>query len=97
MSPGYRKILKGYHVYQRNENPPYTHNLNYLAEKSKIYSKMAEDQKDFVDLLEPMNVEARYPTHKERLMESLNQQRCKEIIEKTESLYQWIRQQLSNA
>lgn len=91
------KILKGYYVFIRNENPPYTHNLNYIAGQSEIYGKMTEQQKDLIDLLEPLNVEARYPTHKERLMQSLSDERCKEIIEKTEGLYQWIKQRLSNA
>jgi len=57
---------------------------------------MTEEQKNFIDLLEPLNIEARYPTHKERLMRSLNDERCKEIIQKTEGLYQWIKQQLSD-
>lgn len=88
------KVLKGYYVFVKSDNPPYTHNLTYLAGQTGIYSKMAEDQKDFIDLLGPLNIEARYPTHKERLMQSLNEERCKEIIEKTEGLYRWIKQQL---
>jgi HEPN domain-containing protein len=90
------KVLKGYYVLLKNDNPPYTHNLTYLANQSGIYGKMTEEQKDFVDLLEPLNIEARYPTHKERVMQSLNEDRCKEIIEKTEGLYRWIKQQLSD-
>ena len=89
------KILKGYYVFVKADNPPYTHNLSYIAGQSKINDKMTEEQKDFIDLLEPLNVEARYPSHKERLMLSLNDERCKEIIQKTEGLYQWIKQQLS--
>jgi HEPN domain-containing protein len=84
-------------VFARNDNPPYTHNLNYLADQSEIYSKLTEEQKDFIDLLEPLNIEARYPTNKEGLMRSLNDERCKEIIQKTERLYKWIKQQLLNA
>ena len=91
------KILKSYYVFMKKVNPPYTHNLNYLANQSGLDVKMTEEQKDFIDLLEPLNVEARYPTHKDRLMQSLNEKRCREIIEKTEGLYQWIRQQLSEA
>ncbi|MBW1960165.1 MAG: HEPN domain-containing protein [Deltaproteobacteria bacterium] len=69
---------------------PYTHNLNYLAGQSGIDVKMAEEQKDFIDLLEPLNVVARDPTHKERLMRSLNEERCKEIIQGTKGvLHGW--------
>jgi HEPN domain-containing protein len=88
------KILKGYYVFVKNDNPPYTHNLSYLANESCIYKKMTEEQKDTIDLIEPLNVEARYPTHKEKLMQTLNYQRCKEIIDNTEELYIWIKRQL---
>ena len=90
------KILKDFYVFVKKDNPPYTHNLSYVAEQTRIYDRMTEDQKDFIDLLEPLNVEARYPTHKEQLMQSLNDERCKEIIQKTEGLCQWIKQQLSD-
>lgn len=90
------KTLKGFYVFAKKDNPPYTHNLSYLADVSGINDKMTEEQKDVLDLLGPLNVEARYPTHKERLIRSLNNERCKEIIQKTEGLYQWIKQQLSD-
>ena len=90
------KTLKGFYVFAKKDNPPYTHNLSYLADEGGINDKMTEEQKDFLDLLEPLNIEARYPTHKEQLMRSLNEERCKEIIQKTEGLYQWIKQQLSD-
>lgn len=91
------KILKGYYVLVKKGNPPYTHNLIYLAEQSGIYAHMKEEQKSLLDILGPLNVEARYPTHKERVMRSLSQKKCNEIIEKTEGLFQWIKQQLSDA
>lgn len=90
------KILKGYYVAIKEETPPYTHNLTYLAEKSDLYQSMAELYKNTLDLLGPLNIQARYPTHKEKLMQSLNKNRCQEIITQTEELYQWIKQQLLN-
>ena len=90
------KVLKGYYVLGKGENPPYTHNLNYLAQQSGIYDEMTEEHKDFIDLLEPLNIQARYPTDKKRLIQSLNDQKCKEITQKTEELYQWIKQKLSD-
>ena len=91
------KILKGFYVFQKNANPSYTHNLSHLAHQGGLNDKMTEEQKDFIDILEPLNVGARYPTHKEQLIRSLDEEKCKEILQKTERLYQWIRQQLSNA
>ena len=87
------KILKGYYVFATGEIPPYTHNLTYLAEKSGLYKLMMENHKNTLDLLGPLNIQARYPTHKEKLFQSLNKQRCNEIIIQTEEIYQWIKQQ----
>lgn len=90
------KILKGQYVFIKKGNPPYTHNLTYLAMQCGIYENMPEVYKDVIDMLEPLSVEARYPTHKEKLMRTLNYERCKEIVQKTEVLYQWIKKKLSN-
>ncbi|MBF0204248.1 MAG: HEPN domain-containing protein [Desulfamplus sp.] len=90
------KILKGYYVFIKNETPPYTHNLTYLAEQSRIYEIMTETHKNTLDLLGPLNIQARYPTHKEKLFQSLNKERCDEIIIQTEEIYQWIKQQCEN-
>jgi len=46
--------------------PPYTHRLIRLAEESGIYKKMNDEQKDFIDIIMPLNIEARYPTYKPR-------------------------------
>jgi HEPN domain-containing protein len=89
------KILKGYYLFVHVENPPYTHNLSYLAKQCGIYEEFSEEQGNLIDMLEPLNVEARYPTHKEKLLKTLNYERCREIINGTKELYQWIKGKLS--
>lgn len=37
-----------------------------LAESSGLQVVMTDEQKDFLNMLEPLNVEARYPTYKEK-------------------------------
>lgn len=88
------KLLKAYYVSVKDEMPPYSHNLTYLTEKSSLLSQLSEDQKSFIDELEPLNIEARYPEYKERLLQHLSHKKCKEIISKTELLNTWIRQKL---
>jgi hypothetical protein len=44
--------------------------------------------------IEPLNIEARYPSHKERLLKSLTDSICTEIIGKTKELQQWIKEML---
>ena len=88
------KILKGYYLKIHNNNPPHTHNLSYLAKQSKLYDELSEEQKDILDLLGPLNIEARYPTYKEKLLKSLSYERCSEIISKTKEIHLWIKKKL---
>jgi HEPN domain-containing protein len=88
------KILKAYFNSKSNEPAPYTHSLSYLAKKADVYDSMTEEFKAFIDLLEPLNIEARYPSHKERLMKSLTKERCESILQNTKSLQQWIKERL---
>jgi hypothetical protein len=65
-----------------------------LAIQAKIYDRLNEEQKDFLDTLEPLNIEARYPTVKVTVLKALNQARCEDLIRKTKELPQWIKHQL---
>ena len=88
------KILKAYWSKVLEEPPLKIHNLSRLAEKSGLDKDMSEEQTDFIDKLEPLNIEARYPSYKERLMKSLTEDRCKELIEQTNELRIWIKSKL---
>lgn len=61
------KILKAYYVVIYNEIPPYSHSLSLLAIKTDLFEKLNDAQKDIIDHLEPLNIEARYPSYKEKL------------------------------
>ena len=77
------------------EEPPLKiHSLSRLAEKSSLNKAVSEEQTDFVDELEPLNIEARYPSYKERLMKSLTADRCENLIELTDKLRTWIKSKL---
>lgn len=88
------KALKAYYVKYIGDNPPYTHNLTLLAERSEIYNIMSDEQKDFYDFLEPLNIEARYPTTKEKLLAILNYEKCQELIKRTEGELEWVLKKL---
>lgn len=55
---------------------------------------MTEDQLDLIDTLEPLNIEARYPSYKERLLKSLTRECCEDLIKKSEELHLWIKSKL---
>lgn len=88
------KILKAYFVKSNKETAPFSHSLSYIAKQSEIFDLFSEEQKDLIDMLEPLNIEARYPSHKKQLFESLTDERCKTILEKTKELHSWIKKKL---
>jgi HEPN domain-containing protein len=88
------KILKGYYVLAHEKTPPYIHNLSVLSEESKIYDEFTDEQKDFIDSLSPLNVKARYPAYKKKIMDTLDETKCKNILINTKELYQWIKKKL---
>lgn len=55
---------------------------------------MEEKVKYFIDLIEPLNIETRYPSVKERLLKSLTDSKCLEVIDKTKQIQKWIKQKL---
>ena len=74
--------------------PPKLHNLIELATTAGIYNKIDEYQKQFLRELNPLNIEARYPSYISGIKEALNEHRCKEILAETERWYAWIKEQL---
>ncbi len=88
------KLLKAYWSSVLEEVPLKIHSLSRLAEKTGLDRELSEDFLEVIDLLEPLNIEARYPSYKERLMKSLNRERCEEILSRTNELKQWIESKL---
>jgi HEPN domain-containing protein len=88
------KAFKAYYTKLKSDIAPYKHSLSYLARESDFYESFTDSQKEFIDQIEPLNIEARYPSHKERLLKSLTDSKCIEIIGKTKELQQWIKERL---
>ena len=85
------KMLKAYFTLVNSEPAPYTHSLSYLAKKAGIYESFPDEFKDFIDVLEPLNIQTRYPSHKEKLMQGLTKEKCEEILKNTKELQSWIK------
>ena len=88
------KAFKAYFSKLKSETAPYSHSLSYLAKKGEFYELFSEKQKEFIDQIEPLNIEARYPSHKEKLLRSLSESKCREIISQTKELQKWIKERL---
>ena len=73
---------------------PKTHDLVKLAKLGNVYSNMSDTQKDFLEVLLPLNIEARYPSHKQSILGTLTKATCADTLKETEELLAWIEQQL---
>jgi HEPN domain-containing protein len=76
------KIIKAFYTKHHTASPPYSHSLSYLSSKAGLSKLLSEEQKDFIDEIEPLNIEARYPSYKEILLKSLTKERCIYILKK---------------
>lgn len=88
------KTLKAYWCATQTNDPPYTHSHMRLADGSGLYEQMDDDQRDFIDIITNYNIEARYPEDKESLSHTLTKQFCREMIDETKELQQWIKDKL---
>jgi len=74
--------------------PPKTHNLLRLTELAVLSDLLSEKQLQLLDELYPLNIEARYPSHKEKLAQLLNQDICNRYITETGEMLEWIKKRL---
>ena len=88
------KIFKASYEKLKNEMPPYIHDLPRLAKLAGFYDLFSEEQKMFLNAINPLNIEARYPDYKERIAKTLTDNRCKHIFEQTTYLLQWIKEKI---
>ena len=88
------KMLKAYWCATREEEPPYIHSHKRLADGSGLYASMSDEQKDFLNTVVTYNIEARYPENKEELARTLTDEFCRQMIDETKKLQQWIKDKL---
>ena len=88
------KTLKAYWRGTLTSDPPYTHSHKRLADGCGLYSQMNDQQKDFLNIITNYNIEARYPEDKDALSRTLTKEACRELIDETKQLLQWIKEKL---
>lgn len=88
------KMLKAYSSGILDEPPLKIHTLSKLAEKSGILAQMSEEQLKFIDSMEPLNIQARYPDYKMNIQKRLTPEVCQYILDGTEKLRLWIKEKL---
>lgn len=88
------KILKAHWQKVFSAIPPRTHNLALLSQKTGLLDEMSIEHADFIDELEPLNIQARYPEYRDLQYKKLKHGHAQEILSKTEELFKWIRKRL---
>jgi HEPN domain-containing protein len=88
------KSLKALCWKRTESEPPYTHDLWKLARQAGVDTAFDDEQSDFLDDLAPLNIEARYPKFKDKLLVSLTHEFCVALIDRTEGMMTWIKKQL---
>ena len=89
------KALKAYWSSKMDTPPLKIHSLSRLAALSGLIESCSEEQMDFFDALEPLNIEARYPTYKEQLIRHLSPEYCQRLLHNTKEFQSWIKTKLS--
>ncbi len=84
------KMLKAHFVKSRNNVPPFHHNLAFFAEESGILKQTSEEQKVLISFLQPLNVESRYPSYKNKIFQTMSEDRCRSLLSQTKELYLWL-------
>ena len=88
------KMFKGYYAKVKNDTPPFKHDLDYLAQQSGLYGLLSEEQISFIEILNPLNIEARYPDYKNKIAKFLTKEKIQSIFNKTKELLQWTKQKM---
>jgi len=88
------KSLKAIIASTTEHEPKRIHDLAKLAEQAALYNELTDEQIDFLEELTPFNIEARYPSHKEKMAIKLSHEYCKSILERTEGYLCWTKKLL---
>ncbi len=60
----------------------------------RLKDKISEEQNSFLNEIEPLNIEARYPSHKKELLKSLNKGKCVYLIDNSIEFIKWVKTKL---
>lgn len=88
------KTLKAYWCVCRDDDPPFLHDHKKIAQGCGLFTKMSEEQKNFLALIRDMYIEARYQEYKDVVARSLSRESTAKILDKTIQLYSWILEKL---
>lgn len=86
------KTLKALWCNNRDDLPPFTHNLATLAESLQL--KLSDSQMVLLDRLNRYYIVGRYPTFKQKLAMTLCKKDAVNLLKETEEFIKWCRKSI---
>ncbi len=86
------KLLKAYFIKNKNEYPPFIHDLRRLAEAANL--NLSDDQVLFFDTVTRFNISARYDDYKLKFYKMCTHEFTAIWIEKINEYRKWIKEML---
>jgi len=88
------KSLKATIADRTEQEPKRIHDLAKLAEQANLVDKLTDEQMDFLEELTPFNIEARYPSYKQKMAAKLSSEYAQNILVRTEDYLCWTKKLL---
>jgi len=88
------KIMKGYFTKMKQDTPPFRNDLTGLAQKAELFDLMSDKQKDLLEDLNPLNIEARYPDYKSQIAQTMTKAVTQNIVTETREFLLWTKQKM---
>jgi len=85
------KSIKAVIASRTSEEPKRIHDLTRLAEQAEMVDELSNEQMDLLEELTPFNIEARYPSYKEKMAAKLSPEYCKNLLMRTEEYLCWTK------
>ena len=88
------KALKAAITKYTNEIPPKIHDLPKLASMTDYYGSISDEHNTLLSMLNPLQIEARYPEYKAKMEALLTEGYCVALLAEVEGFLCWIKEQL---
>lgn len=86
------KVLKACYVKTIDGNPPLTHRLVYLAEKTGL--ELSDERMELLEIVTDFNLEARYPDEKFSFYKRCTREFTALYLDRIEEMKEWLVQKM---
>ena len=88
------KLLKSIYVKEKNDTPPYTHNLIRLMSALSVFTTVSHEQLEFLEMLNSYYIESRYTEEIKEISKLLTKKKAEDVFLKTKDLFKWLKKEI---